>query len=74
MGTLSGAGAPRYTAYATVAAYNTAYPDAPLPLSVDGRSALRSYTCAGAGIADDLTASEKKVHPRFSPRRVAGTQ
>lgn len=67
MGTSSGAGVPRYTAYATVAEYNTAYPDAPLPLNVDGRSALRSYTVAGAGMLDDLTASEKKYTLDFLP-------
>jgi hypothetical protein len=30
-----------------------------MDLNVDGRSALRSYTVAGAGMTDYLTASEK---------------
>lgn len=45
MGTLSGAGAPRFTTYTTAAEYNAAYPDAPLPTRLHF---LRSYTCAGA--------------------------
>jgi hypothetical protein len=67
MVTPSGAGTPRIQTYATVVAYNEAYPDAPLPTSVDARSALRSYTVAGAGMTDDLTASEKKHTLDFLP-------
>lgn len=64
MVTLSGAGVPQFTTYTTVAAYNAAYPDAPLPANLN---ALRSYTCAGAGLTDDLTASERKHTIDFLP-------
>lgn len=59
MGSLSGAGPPRFTAYATIAEYNAGHVDAPMPLSVDERNRLRSYTRSGAGLEDDLTASDK---------------
>lgn len=64
MGTLSRARAPRFTTYSTAAEYNAAHPDAPLPARLHF---LRSYTCAGAGLADDLTASEKKHTLDFLP-------
>lgn len=67
MATTSGAGAARYTSYASVSEYNTAYPDAAMPLSIDGRNVLRSFTCAAAGLEDDLTASETSHTLDFLP-------
>lgn len=49
MSATSGTGEPRYTAYASAQAYNTAYPDAEMPLNTNARNVLRSFTCAGAG-------------------------
>ncbi|MEU4675319.1 hypothetical protein AB0F91_47165 [Amycolatopsis sp. NPDC023774] len=63
---------PRYTAYDSVQAYNTAHPDAPMPLSPDARNMLRSFTCAGAGLKDDLTASEKTHTLDFLPGGAPG--
>jgi hypothetical protein len=71
MGTPSGAGTPRFTTYTTAAEYNAAYPDAPLPARLHF---LRSYTCAGAGLKDDLTASEKKHTLDFLPGGVPETE
>jgi hypothetical protein len=67
MGSLSGAGVPRFTAYATVAAYNAGHTDAPMPLSVNERNSLRSYTRSSAGLEDDLTASDKTHTLDFLP-------
>ncbi|UMP06778.1 hypothetical protein [Amycolatopsis sp. EV170708-02-1] len=62
-----GVGARRYTAHTSVFAYNAAHPDAPMPLSSDARNTLRSFTCAGAGLVDDLIASEKRHTLDFLP-------
>jgi hypothetical protein len=59
MGSSSGAGAPRFTAYTTIVEYNVGHADAPMPLSVNERNSLRSYTRSSGGLEDDLTASEK---------------
>ncbi|MDT7724933.1 MAG: hypothetical protein QOI21_1509 [Actinomycetota bacterium] len=72
MATTSGAGVPRYTAYGTVSEYNAGHPDAPMPPSVNARNVLRSYTCAGAGLEDDLTASEKSHTLDFLPGGAPG--
>jgi hypothetical protein len=60
----SGAGTPRFTTYTTIAEYNAAHPDVPMPGNL---STLRSYTVAGAGLIDDVTASEKKHTLDFLP-------
>jgi hypothetical protein len=72
MSATSGTGVPRYTTYTSVQAYNTAYPDAPMPPSPDARNVLRSFTCAGAGLGDDLTASEKNHTLDFLPGGAPG--
>jgi hypothetical protein len=41
--------------YATLAEYNAAHPDASMPVDVDMRNQLRSFTAAAAGLEDDLT-------------------
>ncbi|MEV4604948.1 hypothetical protein AB0K15_47345 [Amycolatopsis sp. NPDC049253] len=63
---------PRCSAHATVQAYNASHPDAPMPLSPDARNMLRSFTCAGAGLRDDLTASEKIHTLDFLPGGAPG--
>ncbi|MGW4528387.1 hypothetical protein [Amycolatopsis sp. NPDC004378] len=72
MSAASGAGVPPYTAYASVLAYNTAYPAAVMPPNPDARNVLRSFTCAGAGLVDDLTASEATHTLDFLPGGAPG--
>ncbi|QRP42928.1 hypothetical protein [Amycolatopsis sp. FDAARGOS 1241] len=57
MAAAPGAGAPRYTSYQSVQAYNSAFPNAQMPTRAGDRNALRSFTRAGAGLEDDLTGS-----------------
>jgi hypothetical protein len=64
MAILPGAGDPRFTTYPTIAKYNAAHPDAAMPGNLN---ALRSYTVAGAGLVDELTASERKHTLDFLP-------
>ncbi|WP_394617308.1 hypothetical protein JNUCC0626_48215 [Lentzea sp. JNUCC 0626] len=56
-----------YTSYASADAYNEAHPDAPMPFSTVGHNFLRSFTCAGAGLFDDLTYERKKNILAFLP-------
>ncbi|MFD8493118.1 hypothetical protein [Amycolatopsis sp. NPDC059657] len=45
------------TTYLTVSKYNDDFPEATMPLSVSARNMLRSFTCASAGLKDDLAGS-----------------
>ncbi|MFE0019388.1 hypothetical protein [Amycolatopsis sp. NPDC059021] len=53
---------PRMTArgqlYASVEAYNSAHPDAALPLEMAQRHRLRCYTAAHRGLIDDVTGTD----------------
>ncbi|WP_409496731.1 hypothetical protein [Amycolatopsis sp. cmx-11-12] len=74
MSATSGAGSPRNTAYTSVQAYNSAYPDAPMPEGATDRNMLRSFTAAGAGLVDDLTASERRYTLDFLPGGAPGRE
>ncbi|WP_026455409.1 hypothetical protein [Saccharomonospora iraqiensis] len=43
--------------FASVQAYNAAYPDCPMPTEPHLRHSLRGYRAAMGGVTDDLTAS-----------------
>ncbi|UUV32282.1 hypothetical protein NQK81_02180 [Amycolatopsis roodepoortensis] len=45
-----------------------------MPLSVDARNVLRSFTCAGAGLEDDLTGDEKNHTLDFLPGGAPGPE
>lgn len=61
-----------YTAYASAEAYNQAHPNAPMSVSSGGHNFLRSFTCAGAGLVDDLSHGRKKNILAFLPGGVPG--
>uniref|UniRef100_UPI003F496C59 hypothetical protein n=1 Tax=Amycolatopsis sp. CA-096443 TaxID=3239919 RepID=UPI003F496C59 len=54
MGQESGTAEPEFAAYASVAEYNQAHPEAKMPVRADERNVLRSFTCGGAGCEDDV--------------------
>ncbi len=60
-------GSPRYPSYDSTENYNAAHPDAQMPLSLDARNVLRSFTCAGAGLEDDIAGSGASCTLDFLP-------
>ncbi|WP_410657992.1 hypothetical protein [Amycolatopsis sp. lyj-112] len=63
----SGGDASSYPVFVSARRYNSAYPDAAIPDGVDVRNTLRSYTCAGAGLDDDLRLTGAKYTLDFLP-------
>lgn len=55
------------TTYLTVSQYNDDFPHAAMPLSVSARNMLRSFTCASAGLKDDLSGGDTTLTVEFLP-------
>ncbi|MFC9255668.1 hypothetical protein [Amycolatopsis thailandensis] len=55
------------TVFSTVWDYNVANPQARMLVGIEDRNRLRGYTCAGAGLWDDLVVSGSKYTLDFLP-------
>lgn len=53
--------------FATVAAYNSAYPECALPLDVTLRNSQRAYHAAMVGVGDDVTGTGASLTIEFLP-------
>ncbi|UVS79882.1 hypothetical protein [Actinokineospora sp. UTMC 2448] len=53
--------------FATVAAYNSAYPECALPMDVTVRNSQRAYHAAMVGVADDVTGTNVSLTIEFLP-------
>lgn len=58
---------PELRQYASIAAYNAAYPASPMPADPAERSRLRGYHLAMRGLVDDLTGSASAMIVDFLP-------
>lgn len=56
-----------FATYPTVSEYNAAFPDALMPVTTVARNVLRSFTCAGAGLRDDVDDSGVSYTLDFLP-------
>ncbi|ANN15978.1 hypothetical protein SD37_10210 [Amycolatopsis orientalis] len=56
-----------FVVFETIGEYNVAYPYARMPCPGDARGGVRSFTCAAAGLWDDLTVSGQKYTLDFLP-------
>lgn len=67
MGQEPGAEQSGFATFESAAAYNRAHPEAVMPARADERNVLRSFTCAGAGLEDDLGDGEGTFTLDFLP-------
>lgn len=56
-----------FESFASVAAYNAAYPDCPIPTEPQIRNGLRGYHAAMNGIVDDMTGMDASLTVDFLP-------
>lgn len=61
-----------YVTYASADDYNQAHPDAPMPFSPAGHNFQRGFTCASAGLVNDLSPEQHRYILAFLPGGVPG--